>query len=380
MKVCSAYLFLISLFAAAGTYGQVRVPLRIDTSATAFTGTSLFCNENDKCGLLKDENYKTGSFDSEKIPISVMRSGPDFLLRVDTNRNNKLTDEKDILVKNGAKAEIRIMKQAGPARPVYLPFELSHFAQEKGGETVDQFMIAAHYAAAGKLKYQACSVKISVLDMDRNGRFTLADAAAGTNFQIDINNDGNFWGKNEFHSTDEIIEFCGRNFLVNSLSNSQIDFTPTDLKLAKPGEMVPRFSFTLLSGTTLTDDTLKGKIYVLDFWASWCVPCVKNLPQITRLKGEYKDRVNIYSINVDVASKRKQAEEIIRKYDLTDLSAIRGFGDDDPFWKTFGGANLNRLSVPLYVLVDDRGTVLYAAHGGEGLGELTSVLEKLLSK
>lgn len=44
-----------------------------------------------------------------------------------------------------------------------------------------------------------------------------------------------------------------------------LDLTLTDLKLAKVGEPVPAFSLTLLDGTTLTPEALKGKTYVLDF-------------------------------------------------------------------------------------------------------------------
>jgi thiol-disulfide isomerase/thioredoxin len=216
--------------------------------------------------------------------------------------------------------------------------------------------------------------------MDRNGKFELTDSAGGTNFQIDANNDGKFWGKAEFHSTNEIVTLCGQNYLVSGLNNDRAEFTRTDLKLAKVDDPVPAFSFTLLDGRPVTDAALKGEVYVLDFWASWCIPCVKNLPHIVEFRDQNKDLVRVYSVNVDTARKRTSASEIIQKYGLAEFSTIRGLGDADPFWKTFGGANLNRLSIPLYVLVDKDGVVRYADNGGEGLIKLKQSIDKLLTK
>ena len=47
-------------------------------------------------------------------------------------------------------------------------------------------------------------------------------------------------------------------------------------------------------------DQFKGKVIYLDFWASWCVPCVKSMPILNRLRNEYhKNGFEIVAINVD---------------------------------------------------------------------------------
>lgn len=260
---------------------------------------------------------------------------------------------------------------------IALPYIISHEAADQKGKKVDRFSIYAHYVASGMFARGTCRVNIGLSDLDRDGKFNSDDSGRGTNLQIDLNADGKYWGRDEFHRTDEIIEICGGRFLVSALSNSRIEFTPTKLQLAYVGKPVPPFSFSLMNRSSHTAETLKGKPVVLDFWASWCVPCVANLSTLHRFRNEFGDRINIYSINVDKPTRRNLAENIIKQNQLEEISSIRGLGDADPLWKTFGGANLNRLSIPLYVLIDKDGTVRYVASGGDDLQELKQSIEKL---
>ncbi|HUR98270.1 MAG TPA: hypothetical protein VMZ26_09430, partial [Pyrinomonadaceae bacterium] len=64
---------------------------------------------------------------------------------------------------------------------------------------------------------------------------------------------------------------------------------------------------------------------------------------------------------------------------IRDFSAVRGMGNADHLWKTFGGANSNRLAIPLYVLIDKNSVIRYAGDGGEQLAELKREIGKVLS-
>lgn len=376
-------IFLLSIITMLGvcpltlTAQTTSVSLRLDLTKKAFVGQSLLCDKNYKCGLFANEVSKVGAFDQENIPIQVWRDGNSFLIAVDSDGDKDLTDEKKIPMPADSTVKVFARKSLRIGKPNLFPFAITHDRSERGSQALDNFSVVSHYTATGTLRYGRCSANIVLGDLDHDGNFSLADSSRGTNLGLDLNNDGKIYGRLEYHRTSEIVEFCDRSFTVSALTNSRITFSLTPLRLAKVGEAVPKFSFSLLDGKTISSSDLKGKPFVLDFWASWCAPCVEALPEMKNLEREYASRVEFYSINVDTSSQKKVAETIIDKNELRDFSAIRMQGDDDPLWKVFGGMNLNRLSIPLYVLADSNGIVKYAGSGGEKLAQLKEKINAL---
>lgn len=362
----------LTTFCYANLNAQIVVNIKLDESEKVKFSRNLFCDKDYNCGLTENEKTKSDIFGKEKITITVRRADNDFYFTIGS-------DQKEILLKNGASVKVRIKRKTSTGEVLDLPYEISHEAQQIDGQSFDGFRINQHYKGTGTLSYKNCSYKTALTDMDYDGLFGNSDADGGTNFQIDFNNDSKIWGNEEYRKTTEIIEICGQNFVVSSLEKNVLKLDPTNLKIARLGERVPEFSFTLLNGKTITSESLKGKFYVFDFWASWCAPCVANLSQIASIENEYKNKLSVFSINVDKAVQKSFADKIVNEKKLFEYSSIRGLGDDDPFWKTFGSESV-RLSIPLYVLVDDKGTLLYSGNGGNNLDELKSSITKVISK
>ena len=68
----------------------------------------------------------------------------------------------------------------------------------------------------------------------------------------------------------------------------------------KKGGEAPDFRVKDINGNEVSLNGLRGKYVLLDFWASWCVPCMKAMPQIKSLHQKYpKDKLEIISISVD---------------------------------------------------------------------------------
>lgn len=72
-------------------------------------------------------------------------------------------------------------------------------------------------------------------------------------------------------------------------------------------EKLSDFKLKTLDGSEFSSESLKGKILIIDFWASWCSPCRKEIPFLIELKDKNKDKnVEILAINLDEKSEKAQ--------------------------------------------------------------------------
>ncbi|NJD23225.1 MAG: AhpC/TSA family protein [Melioribacter sp.] len=58
----------------------------------------------------------------------------------------------------------------------------------------------------------------------------------------------------------------------------------------QPGKPAPDFTLSDADGKDLSLSSLKGKVVLIDFWASWCIPCVASIPSMKELYNQYKDK------------------------------------------------------------------------------------------
>ena len=136
------------------------------------------------------------------------------------------------------------------------------------------------------------------------------------------------------------------------------------------GSPCPAFSLALEGGGELSRDDCAGKVTVINFWATWCSPCVKELPEFERLYRKYAPEIAFYAADAftetgDAAAFcREHAYTIPLAYD--DGSAIKAFGDWD--------------ALPVTVILDIDGTIVYNAPGAFNKGELEKLLEEYLRK
>ncbi|RYG06426.1 MAG: TlpA family protein disulfide reductase [Chitinophagaceae bacterium] len=81
---------------------------------------------------------------------------------------------------------------------------------------------------------------------------------------------------------------------------SLIMFCNTSIAQPKKGDTIPEISLRDTSGNVVALSSLRGKVVLIDFWASWCVPCRKSNPGLLKIYDKYRDKgFEIYGISID---------------------------------------------------------------------------------
>ena len=111
---------------------------------------------------------------------------------------------------------------------------------------------------------------------------------------------------------------------------------------------LPDFAFEKPGGGAISAADLKGKVVLLNIWATWCVPCREEMPQLNALQSELGgEGFEVVALNIDKGGPEK-AEKFLAETGATDLKAYY-----DPSGKLF--AKLKAVGMPTTLLIDADG-------------------------
>lgn len=135
----------------------------------------------------------------------------------------------------------------------------------------------------------------------------------------------------------------------------------------------PSFELPSLDGERLALSDHDGQVLLLNFWASWCGPCRKEMPELDALHEQYRDRgVSIWGISVDVRAEKARAfaDQVQVGYPLLLDSDMTVSGDYDV------------RAMPSTVIIDSEGRIRHTQLGFEAgvMEELETVIRKLLDE
>jgi len=86
---------------------------------------------------------------------------------------------------------------------------------------------------------------------------------------------------------------------------------------ALEGKPAPDFKLTAIDGSTVALTDLKGSVTVLDFWATWCGPCVESLPHIDQINADLSDKgLKVYAVNLEEPKAQVQKFIVSKKLTL----------------------------------------------------------------
>ncbi|MGY5847798.1 redoxin domain-containing protein [Salegentibacter sp. HM20] len=144
------------------------------------------------------------------------------------------------------------------------------------------------------------------------------------------------------------------NLYKNSLRKQEYIDAITEQYLALKnlhiGNEAPNFALESLNDEIISLESLRGKNVYIDVWATWCGPCIKELPAFKRMAEKYED-IEFVSISIDRKKDYERWKRVIKKYGLTNTQLIAY--DNSDFQKHYAV-----VEIPRYILIDKEGKIV----------------------
>lgn len=174
-----------------------------------------------------------------------------------------------------------------------------------------------------------------------------------------------------------ILFFASTSFCFAQLSEIPQQSIPEDYGyIVKPGQMMPEIEFTLTNGKTIKTSDLKGKVVMLQFTASWCVVCRKEMPHIeSDIWQKHKNNKDfaLYGIDMD-----EPLDKVVKFEKDMKISYPLALDPGAGIFYTFAakGAGVTR-----NVIVDKSGKIVYLTrlYKEDEFQEMVQVIDLLLA-
>ena len=143
---------------------------------------------------------------------------------------------------------------------------------------------------------------------------------------------------------------------------------------SQEGYMAPRFSLRNLKGNMEGLDDHLGKVIVVNFWATWCVPCVKEMPSFENLYRRYRSQgLTLLAVSLDKGDSTK-VQEFADKHKLSFSILLDTKGVAEKLYPSF--------SIPFTYVIDKQGRVVARVDGAKNWesSETFEAVEHLLKQ
>ena len=128
------------------------------------------------------------------------------------------------------------------------------------------------------------------------------------------------------------------------------------LKALTAGTPSPLFDYENHKGGKTSLESLKGKYVYIDVWATWCGPCIREIPALLQVEEQYKDKnIEFVSISVDA---KKDYEKWKKMVSDKQMGGVQLIADND--WNSQFAIDYAIVSIPRFILIGPDGTIITA--------------------
>ena len=168
------------------------------------------------------------------------------------------------------------------------------------------------------------------------------------------------------------------NIYKNANPNSENLAKLTDrynkLQTITEGKISPTFNYENHKGGTTSLSDLKGKYVYIDVWATWCGPCLREIPALKEAEKNYHGKnVQFVSISIDEPKDYEKWKEMVTEKSLVGIQLMA-----DNNWKSKFVEDYGILGIPRFILIDPQGNIVSADAPRPSDPLLRSMLDQLL--
>ncbi|KAF2335242.1 MAG: TlpA disulfide reductase family protein [Flavobacterium nitrogenifigens] len=144
-------------------------------------------------------------------------------------------------------------------------------------------------------------------------------------------------------------------FLCCVITNSKAQVVGVDV-----GDIAPEIDLPDTKGEKVALSSLRGTLVLVDFWASWCGPCIKEQPLLVKMHNAYPDKLSIYGVSMDTKKPLWTGAIAKAKLPWTNVSDLK-------YWQSPVIGDYMLQSIPLNFLIDKNGIILAKNIHGQAL-------------
>jgi thiol-disulfide isomerase/thioredoxin len=179
----------------------------------------------------------------------------------------------------------------------------------------------------------------------------------------------------EYYRCDELFTVDGTTYRVEDidLAGTQINIGISSIDAPQkpnllPGHRATDFTGTDLAGNRISLSDYRGKVVLLDFWATWCRPCLAEIPHLKAIQAKYEDAgFTIIGVNLDMS--RQPVEALVNEAGITWPQIY-----DDTGWKNEIAELYRVTGIPSTFLIDRNGIIRHRNLRGPALDRAVASL------
>ncbi|WP_205511269.1 TlpA family protein disulfide reductase [Longitalea arenae] len=165
-----------------------------------------------------------------------------------------------------------------------------------------------------------------------------------------------------------------KKYLVTDTMQARYARALKKLSTYKKGDKAFNFSYPDVNGNPVSMASLKGKVVLVDVWATWCGPCKKEIPHLKKLEQELRDRnIAFVSISVDEEKDKEKWKDFVAKEQLGGIQLYaKGWSEFTRYYDIHG--------IPRFLVFDQEGKIVTVDSPRPSMPELKELLLSTLNK